>query len=266
MERIFKDVVSKLRVNQFSQINGLKQGTNPGITDYLLSFSPIENPLSKDGYYAYLDPWEVDKKFMKNGPFTRRLWGGGSMKLYSALQYDRVYFCVEKMKRIRETSGVVFMTLERNVLNKIGTFPILKELRTLAYTNVKPNISANVFLPNTILESGKLITTIEFNEENIIKYNILSSNPHRIHWDKNYCITKEGYKNIIVPGPYILQLATNLIEHYVNFKLTNIKYRNVNFIYPNTQLSLCCDSTLKIFWLSNKIKPNLIYFILNIND
>lgn len=267
MEHVFRDTVSKLRVAQFSSINKLTRAVlSPGITDQLLSFSPIQYPLSRDGYFAYLHPCEVDKTLLKNKDSYRRLWAGGSMELYSPMQFDKDYSCVETIKRTRRTSTGVFLTLERNILDRLNQFPLLKETRLLAYTNSKPTISDVNPLSHLEVEKSQLIDTIEFNEENIIKYSILSSNPHRVHWDKKYCVDMEGYKNMIVPGPYILQLTANIIESYIGCKLTNIKYRNINFIYPNTQLNLHCNHTLKTFWLSNKGNPELIYFTLNIND
>lgn len=267
MEHVFKDTVSKLRVIQFNSINGLKRAIlSPGITDHLLSFSPIQYPLSRDGYFAYLHPSEVDKRLVKSKDIYRRLWAGGSMELYSPLHFDEDYSCVEIIKRTRRTSQGMFLTLERKLMDRTHQSPLLKETRMLAYTKSRPTI-LNIN-PLSKLEVGEkqLIDTFQFNEENILKYNILSSNPHRIHWDRGYCVDVEGYENIIVPGPYILQLTANIIESYMGCKLTNIKYRNINFIYPNTQLNLYYNSKSNIFWLSNKAHPDLIYFTLNVND
>lgn len=266
--RVFRDTISSLKLRQFRQINGLNNSSaSPSLTDHLLSFSPLQYPLSQDGYFSYLDPCNVDDNLTKTKPFTRRLWGGGSTELYGPLQFDKVYTCLERIKKVRETSHGVYITLSRTILDESVTnvTPLSKEVRTLVYTNSMPVRSYNSILPNLNLQEVQLVKRIKFTVDDIVKYNILSLNPHKIHWDKIYSVGTEGYKNIIVPGPYILQLVTNLIERHSNRTIRYIKYRNINYIYPETLVSLIHYSgDTNTFWLIDDINRNLIYFTVTI--
>lgn len=284
--RIFKDVISSIKLKQFAEINGLtinnrcKIGSD--ITDHLLSFTPLQYPLSKDGYFDYLMPDKIDNKCLnflndyKSGTYLRRVWGGGSLKLFSSIEHDKIYSCIESVKTLKRTSSGIYVTLKRDIIHADDTNTsnhessssvLLQEIRNLVYTDSEPTVSYYDNLTNDRgLLDGQIIKTFAFEIDNVTKYNILSSNPHRVHWDKNYAVNIEKYKDIIVPGPYILQLSTNLIESALGSPLTNIKYRNLNFIYSTTVINLLADSKFKTFWLVDKKDPRLIYFVLNIEE
>lgn len=281
--RIFKDVISSIKLKQFIEINGLTRNKSrrfgPNITDHLLSFVPLQCTLSKDGYFDYLIPSKIDNRFQnfhnydKNGSYLRRVWGGGSMKLFSSINYDKTYSCVETIRTLKRTSNGIYVILKRNIIDNDGTnidkssTLLLQEIRTLVYTYSKPNVVYyDKITNNRGFSDGQIIKTFCFETDNIIKYNILSSNPHKIHWDKNYSVNVEKYKDIIVSGPYILQLVTHLIGSVLDSPLTDIKYRNLNFIYPGTEVSLVTDSNCKTFWLTDKNDPRLVYFILTIEE
>lgn len=265
---VFKDVLNSTKLKQFRQISRLKESLKSTITitDPLLSFSPLEYPVSKDGYFQYLEPRHLTAG--EEITFLRRLWAGGNMKLMSSLKYDKPYTCIETLKRVRKTSQGVYVTLQRDLFdeenNNLST-SLLQELRTLVYTNLKPQVSLSRNSVQILSgENSYLLGSFTFDKMDVIKYNILSSNPHKIHWDSQYCIVVEGYKDIIVPGPYIVQLTTSLIEQYYDKHLTSIKYRNVNYIYPGTKVNIFGDQNGKTFWMSDAKEPSLIYFILNI--
>lgn len=285
--RIFKDVISSIKLKQFVEINGLtvnnrgKLGST--ITDHLLSFVPLQYPLSKDGFFDYLIPSKIDSKYQsflndnKRGAYWRRVWGGGSMKLFSSIDHNKVYTCFESIKSLKRTSNGTYVILKRDIVDTGDTrvhnyetsspLLLLQEIRTLVYTDNEPTVNYYGKLSkDKNLSTGQIIKTFGFEIDNITKYNILSSNPHKVHWDKNYAVSIEKYKDIIVPGPYILQLTTHLIEPFLDSPLTNIKYRNVNFIYPGTAVNLVANSKFKTFWLIDKNDPRLIYFILNIEE
>ncbi|CAI4512250.1 CFS_G0024220.mRNA.1.CDS.1 [Saccharomyces cerevisiae] len=97
----------------------------------------------------------------------------------------------------------------------------------------------------------------------IVAYGQMSLNPHRIHWDKEYSRYVEGYDDIIMQGPFSVQLLQKCIQPFLEQPIRQLRYRNLNYIYPNTTLSICqslsSSSGMYTFQIRDLQKANLVY-------
>ena len=66
-------------------------------------------------------------------------------------------------------------------------------------------------------------------------------NPHRVHYDADYCRDVEGYPGVVVPGPlqgaWLLELADSWAREQ-GLEVTSVEYRNVRAAYSGAELSV----------------------------
>lgn len=246
-----KDIINVWNLRKFYNIINLKR-TSFLLTDQLLFFSPIDKTLSKDGYFEYLTP----KGMFEGQSFIRRLWVGGSMEVYRPLIDNQQYSCQEKLLNFRRMKNSTFITIERVISHENNAY--ICEQRKLMYTNTTAN--DDIVPANFYQENCQIIDQHTFREMDVIKYGQLTLNPHRIHWDKNYSIENEKYKNIIVPGPFSLQfLLAKVKNQYGNISVKCIRYKHINILYPEVLTEICHNTAMDMFWIRDSIDKNKIY-------
>lgn len=66
-------------------------------------------------------------------------------------------------------------------------------------------------------------------------------NPHRVHYDADYCRGTEGYPGLLVPGPlqgaWLLELADSWAAA-AGLTVVSIEYRNTLPAYAGTELAI----------------------------
>lgn len=210
-------------------INTLRNAHNPRNGDHLLFFHPVTTNLSRDGYYDYQTPHVLIGEPIS---FERRMWVQGSISFLKPLKCAW-YQCQENLKFIKRIGDDYFVALNR-VITDSDNEVYVEELRTLIYTN-------QTVFEGKVQQSKVYKNFHRFHVEDIdlFIYSSLSSNPHRIHWDRDYARNVEGYKDIIVQGPFIVQLVLNYFESKYNINVENIKYKNIAHIYQGSELEIC---------------------------
>lgn len=239
MECTIKDFLSHHHLKKFQT---LLRGRAPiennklvlGIGDHLLYFNPLKKELNCDGYYDYQSPSKLLKNPKLN--YMRRVWAQGQIDLYRPLLLDQEYICHERIKFIKKVRGDHYVCIERTVSGDGADNLLLRELRTLAYTN---SLAGDKKAAIDVGNVGVTLGTFTFEDSDVITYGHLSLNPHRIHWDRCYCKETEGYDNIIVQGPFALQVLLKFAQGYLSDTIKKVKYRNTNYIYPQTEVEIC---------------------------
>ncbi|EJS43434.1 rmd12p [Saccharomyces arboricola H-6] len=267
---IFKDFLSKHRVKSFDSLLSRRIPTSNArkhlqIGEHFLFFPPPFDNLGKDGYFNYQSPATL----LENPElrYRRRIWGQGELMQYSPLNLDQEYTCQESIKYIKKLRDEHIVCIERALLqdcpeNGPGKNGVcLLERRVLMYTNSLANkISAK---SPTEKEDYTSIKTLTITDMDIIAYGQQSLNPHRIHWDKEYSRQVEGYEDIIMQGPFSVQLLVKCIQPLFGKPITQLRYRNLNYIYPGTTLNICQSlnpsSNTVAFQVRDLQKTNSIY-------
>ncbi|CCF58113.1 hypothetical protein KAFR_0D04650 [Kazachstania africana CBS 2517] len=227
-----------------------------GVTNgsHFLYFNPSFTQLSKDGYFEYQTPSALDKD--RSAFFKRRVWAGGSVTHSKSLQLDTEYTCIESIKSLKKYGDGTFVTIERAIRG--GDKECLKEVRTLVYTNSSPLVK-----PLSISNQGHEIGNVLFTEMDVIRYGQLTSNPHRIHWDVDYSKTVESYDNIIVQGPFSVQILVSFAESYLKRRIKKYRYYNLNNIYPAKPIAVVALRKTA-FCLVDSNYPRIVYTRLEI--
>ncbi|CAI4039444.1 hypothetical protein SMKI_08G1100 [Saccharomyces mikatae IFO 1815] len=269
---IFKDILSRHRVKAFDSLLSRKLPVSKTtkhlqLGEHFLFFSPSFDKLDTDGYFSYQSP-----AILLGNPdlhYCRRIWGQGEIIQYSPLLLDQEYACHESIKYIKKLRDEHVVCIERalmqtsseNAFNKSGV--CLLERRVLMYTNSFANKTTTRAL--TEKEDYRSLLNFTVTDMDIVAYGQLSLNPHRIHWDRGYSRHVEGYNDIIMQGPFSVQLLLKCIQPLLDKPIRQLRYRNLNYIYPNTTLSICqslnsSDKKCK-FQIRDLQETNLVYLV-----
>ncbi|SCU98259.1 LAFA_0G16666g1_1 [Lachancea sp. 'fantastica'] len=216
--------------NEFSIVqNRISEG------DHLLFFNCPENTaLSTDGYFEYQTPRSLLKEPTLD--FKRRMWALGSMEFKSPLQENREYICEETVRFMKKLKKDVYVGVHRAVLDAESGETAVNELRTLVYTQT----DASSLLQSSATNTGRdQSIPLTFNSTDIFRYSALTYNAHKVHWDRNYCQNVEGYRDVIVQGPYMVHIILKYVRFGLGLGVKDVKYKNVHVLYPGTAVSLC---------------------------
>lgn len=233
---VFDELLSSSSVNKLNNILLPQLGSNTAVDrelgpgDHFLYFNPSFSQLSHDGYFQYQTPGALSAQDL---PFLRRVWVQGSIDFLKPLRFNQSYHCIETIKFLKKVRGDYFVGIRREVTDQSEV--LLKEMRTLLYTNSKP-LPAKA---TGIFASHTQCTDFTFRDMDIVRYNSLTFNSHRIHWDKQYCIEKEGYQDFIAQGPFTIHVMLKYAASRLSVPVRKIKYKNLNYIYQGTNVEIC---------------------------
>ncbi len=234
-----------------------------------------------------LHPDGTDPLHSPGQPFTRRMWAGGEIN-YSQLhlsQNQGPAFCQERITdlniRGREGEEKAYVRIERHIdhfpcpdeehKDSKAVFGVKKEiLRRYFDTAVARGpceVLNLVFLrddfkhvaqkrtdvpPKAFKVSGvpDFSHTLVPSASLLFRFSALTFNAHAIHLDKHYCQEIEGHRNLLVHGPLIAILMTELLRRYLenmcvrsgkppNAKtIESIEYRNLAPLYAEEQMTI----------------------------
>lgn len=267
---IFRDVLSSHRTKAFDsllcrRLPVSKATKHLQLGEHFLFFPPSFEKLDRDGYFNYQNPGSL----LGNPDlrYRRRIWGQGELVQYLPVTLDQEYTCHESIKYVKKIRDEHVVCIERTLLqerpeNVSSPRDIcLFERRVLMYTNAPANKTA-VKMP-VGEENYKILKNFTVTDMDIVAYGQMSLNPHRIHWDKEYSRYVEGYDDIIMQGPFSVQLLQKCIQTFLEQPIRQLRYRNLNYIYPNTTLSICqslsSSSGMYTFQIRDLQKANLVY-------
>ncbi len=222
----------------------------------------MDKDISKDSilpagcHWLYFLPTDKQSNLAEDGhsykgsflpPVTlpRRMWAGGRLSFIRPIRagdnvekHSTVLSVAEKEGR---SGKLVFVTVE-DVLTKGGDQCIREEhdivYREAAKEGEQPTEPA--------------AAPIDFDWEKTIvpdpvmlfRYSALTFNGHRIHYDRDYVTTAEGYPGLIVHGPLIGTLLMNLaVDNMVGKSLKKFEFRNSSPIFDIAPFRICGKKT-----------------------
>ncbi|AGO09953.1 AaceriAAL038Wp [[Ashbya] aceris (nom. inval.)] len=196
--------------------------------EHLLFFNPRQVAASPDGYHEYVTPGAITGASVT---FRRRMWAQGTVEWLRPLAHGAEYECTERVRFVRQVGGTHYVGLQREIADGAGV--ALRELRTLAYATAAPGgrRRETVTAPATA-------TRYVLGHADVAAYSRLTLNPHRIHLDREYCAS-EGYADVVVQGPFSLQLALKTIEQQGYVGVRGVRYKNTNIMYAGTAVEVC---------------------------
>ena len=155
--------------------------------------------------------------FLPPVPLPRRMWAGGRLNWEpgNPLRVGDAARKVSRIESVTHKSGrsgeMVFVLVKHEVHNERGL--CLTEEHDIVYrAAAKPGDPAPV--PTAAEKRAAWQREIVPDDVLLFRYSALTFNGHRIHYDRQYVTEVEGYPGLIVHGPLIATLLTDLVRRH----------------------------------------------------
>jgi 3-methylfumaryl-CoA hydratase len=151
--------------------------------------------------------------FLPAVPLPRRMWAGGQLDLCDTI---RVGDLVERRSRVEDvnlkegrTGPLCFVTVRHEILTSRGI--AIEERQDIVY-RAPEKTAATPQKPAETVRQAQTSRTIMADPVLLFRYSALTFNGHRIHYDRDYATSEEGYPGLVVHGPLQATLLIALAE------------------------------------------------------
>ncbi len=148
-------------------------------------------------------------------PFPRRMYAGTSLTFHDPLRVGdalkRETELTDIALRSGSTGALIFATQTRRIYSPRG-LAIVEESYTVFRDAVKPGEKSGIPKRDTPPVDLPWKRKIVTDPVSLFRYSAVTFNPHRIHYDRTYATTVEGYPGIVVHGPYSQQCLIDLLR------------------------------------------------------
>ena len=176
-----------------------------------LFFTPVPHALEtgEDGHPAR-------GGFLPPVPLPRRMWAGSRVTCHQPLRVGELAQRSSRIDKVTAKSGrsgqLVFVTVEQQIYSEIQEL-LIEESQDLVYRE-PASIVATENRPPEPYQSPIIAQWSESVTPDpvlLFRYSALTFNGHRIHYDRDYAVNKEGYPGLVVQGPLTASLLLNMM-------------------------------------------------------
>ena len=217
-----------------SKINLLKNKTLPYGWHWLY-FS--ENyPIVKSG----ADGHPKRGKFLPSFKGCKRMYAGSEVRFKKDILLNSKVKKISKIKNIENKSHgkkiIYFVTI--NHLHKIKNEVFLEENQNLVFISKDYQSKRKIFFvkkKDLLLLHKK---NFSFNNIMLFRYSAITYNSHRIHYDIKYTREEEGYKDLLVHGPFLAKYALDEFMINIKSKLKMFEFKMLRPVLVNEKINL----------------------------
>lgn len=175
-------------------------------------------------------------------PFPRRMYAGANLQFPGDIRVgDRLRRTTELTDislRAGATGDLIFVTQTRRIFSPSGLAVV-----EAAHTVFRQELAASQggATPRREAPPADLAwrRTIETDPVSLFRYSALTFNPHRIHYDRGYATTVEGYPGLVVHGPYSQQCLLDFArDHMPGRRMTAFTQRARAPLFDTAPFSL----------------------------
>jgi len=171
-----------------------------------LYFLPLD-PLSEAGSDGHARTGE----FLPDTGLPRRMWAGGRLTFHRPLKIGEQATRVSRIESVEEKEGrsgrLVFVSVLHEISGAEGL--AISEEQDVVYREA-PKIAAAATRTEEAPGDPDWSRTVSPDPVLLFRYSALTFNSHRIHYDHPYVTGVEGYPGLIVHGPLLATLMTDL--------------------------------------------------------
>jgi 3-methylfumaryl-CoA hydratase len=148
-------------------------------------------------------------------PLPRRMYAGstftfeGDIRVGDKLRRETEFTDVQL--RSGSTGTLIVTTQTRRIFTPRG-LAVTEAANTVFREEVKAGAKSGVPVRDAAPKDVAWRRTIKANPVMLFRYSALTFNPHRIHYDRAYCIETEGYPGLVVHGPFAQQCIFDLLR------------------------------------------------------
>ncbi|MGK8204853.1 FAS1-like dehydratase domain-containing protein [Burkholderia cenocepacia] len=200
---------------------------------YFLPIAPLEQ-VGADGH-------PKRGGFLPPVPLPRRMWAGGRLTFHAPLLVGETAERTSTIREIEHKSGrsgsLVFVTVQHDIM--VGGTLRISEQQDIVYRDDSRREAPS---PQPTLAPGGALwqRTITPDPVLLFRYSALTFNSHRIHYDLPYATAQEGYPGLVVHGPLMATLLTDLVRRErPDATLQQFTFKAVRPVFSGRPLTLC---------------------------
>ena len=154
--------------------------------------------------------------FLPPVPLPRRMWAGSQFEFHQPLLVGDTLTRTSTIADVTEKSGrtgpLVFVKVRHEIRRNDESAIALTEFHDIVYREAaKPDDVAPP--PKAAPAASTWERKWVPDDVLLFRYSALTFNGHRIHYDRRYVTSVEGYPGLIVHGPLIATLLLDLLRH-----------------------------------------------------
>lgn len=148
-------------------------------------------------------------------PLPRRMYAGstftfeGDIRVGDKLRRETEFTDVQL--RSGSTGTLIVTTQTRRIYTPRG-LALSEAANTVFREEVKAGTKSGVPVRDAAPKDVPWRRTVTADPVMLFRYSALTFNPHRIHYDRTYCIEEEGYPGLVVHGPFAQQCIFDLLR------------------------------------------------------
>jgi 3-methylfumaryl-CoA hydratase len=179
--------------------------------------------------------------FLPPVPLPRRMWAGSRIGFVAPLRVGQAIARSSRIQDVRLKEGrsgpLVFVNV-RHEIHADGALAIHEEHDIVYRENPRPGepAPAGVAAPADAPWSRRIVP----DDVLLFRYSALTFNGHRIHYDRRYVTTVEGYPGLVVHGPLQATLLLDLLRRELPAaRVTGFSFKAVKPIFDVAPFDVC---------------------------
>ena len=211
-------------------------GTAPPALHWCLApETPPADALGPDGHAAR-------GAFLPPVPLPRRMWAGGQVETFFALQVGDSITRTETLRDVAFKEGrsgrLCFVTVEHAVATERGL--AIRERQDIVYREAAEAQTGRSGEPQREAAGAYArVWAIPATPTLLFRYSAMTFNGHRFHYDQPYATQVEGYADLVVHGPMQATLLMNLAATLLGQVPPVFTYRGVSPMTANQIFRVC---------------------------
>jgi len=178
--------------------------------------------------------------FLPPVTLPRRLWAGGRLTFLAPVIIGQQATRTSKIKSVEIKQGksgpLVFVTVAHEV--SVEGSVVLREEHDIVYREA-PGTNDLAPAAKVAPDDAQWSKQIVPDAVQLFRYSALTFNGHRIHYDRRYATEVEGYPGLIVHGPLIATLLTELVRHELPDRaLSTFSFRALSPVFDTAPFSV----------------------------
>ncbi|MNF42750.1 hypothetical protein D3C84_238130 [compost metagenome] len=179
--------------------------------------------------------------FLPPVSLPRRMWAGGRLSFHGPLpvgaEVERTSTILDVTHKSGRSGELVFVKLAHELA--ITDHVLLREEQDIVYRD--PPLPGDAPPAPQPAPSGALwVRQVAPDPVLLFRYSALTFNGHRIHYDRPYATSEEGYPGLVVHGPLIATMLMNLLrDECPQAQVRAFSFRAVRPLFDMRPFRLC---------------------------
>ncbi|MBN8891186.1 MAG: acyl-CoA dehydrogenase [Rhodospirillales bacterium 70-18] len=178
--------------------------------------------------------------FLPPVALPRRMWAGGRFEFLQPLRVGEAITRTSTIKDVSMKQGrtgpLIFVLVRHEIAGANGL--ALTEEHDIVYRDA-PAPGEAAPAPLQAPADSAWRRDIVPDDVLLFRYSALTFNGHRIHYDRRYVTTEEGYPGLIVHGPLLATLLLDLLRRNSGATLKSFKFRALAPTFDTTPFAVC---------------------------